>query len=85
MSSSLSSLNLLGSDRLLFLNREFLATLDSGQVWLMNLANLPFAGYAEEIFYQESPMQSLLELIYFEAPLLVKVGTDEDSVQETLI
>ena len=51
----------------------------------MNLANLPFAGYAEEIFYQESPMQSLLELIYFEAPLLVKVGTDEDSVQETLI
>lgn len=69
------------ANRLVFLSNEFLENLDDSQVRLMHLANVAYAGYAELLDLMK-PVDALVSLIKFEAPILFSISSDEQSLQE---
>jgi len=68
-------------NRLVFLSRDFLDTLEDMQLSLMNVAGFAFEGYAKVLDLLK-PVQALIELIKFEAPILLSVSSEEETMQE---
>ena len=56
-------------------------SLDDTQLRLLNLAKVPYSGYTEMLDYMK-PIEALVEMIQFEAPILFSISTDETSLQE---
>ena len=56
-------------------------SLDNTQLRLLNLAKVPYSGYTEMLDYMK-PIEALVEMIQFEAPILFSISTDETSLQE---
>ena len=49
----------------------------------MHLANVVYAGYAELLDLLK-PVEALLDLVNFEAPILFSISSDEQSLQDII-
>lgn len=67
------------ANRLVFISNELLGSLDDIQVRLMHLANFAYAGYAE-ILDLMRPVDALVDLLHFEAPILFSNSKDEQNL-----
>ena len=67
------------SNRLVFITNQFLESLDEIQLRLMNLAKFAYASYTEMLDLMK-PIEALVKMIQFEAPILFSISTDEESL-----